>query len=192
MTDGPLLWYLDRGTGIVLLGLFTLSTTLGVLATGGRAGRGVPRFVTQSLHRNLALVSVLLLGAHVTTAVADSYVDIRWWQALLPWLGSTYQPLWLGLGTLALDLVLVVALTSLLRTRLRHRSWRAVHLLAYAGWVAALAHGVGIGTDVRADAVWADLVVAGCAAVVAGAVVLRVARLALERTDRVVPVGSGS
>lgn len=185
MTDGPMLWYLNRGTGFAILALFTLATTLGILATGGRAGRGVPRFVTQSLHRNVALIAVVLLGAHITTAVADSYVDIRWWQELVPFLGSTFEPLWLGLGTLALDLVLVVTVTSLVRTRLGHRSWRAVHLLAYAGWAAAMAHSLGIGTDVRADAAWADLTVAACAAVVSGAVVLRLGRLA-------VPVGSQS
>ncbi|MCB0895939.1 MAG: ferric reductase-like transmembrane domain-containing protein [Nocardioides sp.] len=185
MIHGPLLWYLNRGTGFAILGLFTMATALGILATGQRAGRGVPRFVTQALHRNIALIAVVVLGVHITTAVADSYVDIRWWQALVPWAGSTYEPLWLGLGTLALDLTLVVTVTSLVRTRLGHRSWRVVHLLAYAGWAAAMAHSIGIGADVRADAGWADLTVAACAALVAGAVVLRVGRLA-------VPAGSPS
>lgn len=185
MIDGPLLWYLNRGTGFVLLGLFTLTTVLGVLATGGRAGRGLlPRFVTQGLHRNLALLSVVMLGTHVTTAVVDSYVDIRWWQALVPYAGSTYLPVWLGLGTLALDLVLVVTVTSLLRTRMRHRSWRAVHVLAYAGWAASVAHTLGIGTDIRDGASWAQLTVAGCVAAVAAAVALRLGRLAADRAGR--------
>lgn len=185
MIEGPLLWYLNRGTGFVLLGLFTLTTVLGVLATGGRAGRGLlPRFVTQGLHRNLALLSVVMLGTHVTTAVADGYVDIRWWQALAPYVGSTYLPVWLGLGTLALDLTLVVTVTSLLRTRMRHRSWRAVHVLAYAGWAASVAHTLGIGTDIRDGAPWAQLTVAGCVAAVAAAVALRLGRLAADRAGR--------
>lgn len=185
MIEGPLLWYLNRGTGFVLLGLFTATTVLGVLATGGRAGRGLlPRFVTQGLHRNLALLSVVMLAAHVTTAVVDSYVDIRWWQAFVPYVGSTYQPMWLGLGALALDLVAVVTVTSLLRTRLRNRSWRAVHLLAYAGWVASVAHGLGIGTDVRQGADWARLTVAVCVALVGAAVALRLARLAVPAPVR--------
>ena len=65
--------------------------------------QGLPRFVSQALHRNIALLSVLMLVAHVTTAVVDEYVDIRWWHALVP-VGATYEPLWLGLGTLSLDL----------------------------------------------------------------------------------------
>ena len=184
MIHGPLLWYLNRGTGFVILGLFTMTTVLGILATGRSAGRRVPGFVTQSLHRNLALLSVVMLGAHITTAVADSYVDIRWWQALVPFVGSTYLPVWLGLGALALDLILAVVVTSLVRTRLSHRSWRGVHLLAYAGWAAAMAHTLGIGTDIRAGAGWAVLVVSTCAAAVAGAVALRLGRLAIPAGSR--------
>ena len=71
--------------------LLTLTTVLGVLSTG-QGRRFVPRFVGQALHRNLALWSVVLLVLHITTAVVDSYVDIRWWQAIVPWAGATYMP----------------------------------------------------------------------------------------------------
>ena len=193
MIDGPLLWYLNRGTGFVILGLFTATTVLGILATGGRAGRGLlPRFVTQGLHRNLALLSVVLLATHVATAVVDGYVDIRWWQAFVPYVGSTYLPVWLGLGALALDLVVVVTVTSLVRARMQHRSWRAVHVLAYAGWAAAVVHGLGIGTDVREGAAWARLSVAACVALVGAAAALRLARLAVEQPNAPTPVRSGS
>lgn len=187
MTDGPLLWYLNRSTGLTLLALLTLATALGVLTTGGRAGRGVPRFATQALHRNVALLAVAMLAAHVATAVVDTYVDIRWWQAVVPGRGSTYRPLWLGLGAVALDLLALVTATSLLRTRMGHRSWRAVHLLAYAAWAVSLAHGLGIGTDTRAGAAaaaWTSALVVGCATVVAAAVLWRLGRLALVTLAR--------
>ena len=50
----PLLWYLNRGTGVVLLVLFTATVVLGVLATGRSTTPLWPRFVTQGLHRSLA------------------------------------------------------------------------------------------------------------------------------------------
>ena len=62
LLHGPLLWYLNRSTGLVVLALLTATAVLGVLATG-RGGRLLPRFVGQSLHRNLALWSVVLLVA---------------------------------------------------------------------------------------------------------------------------------
>lgn len=165
LAHGPLLWYLNRSTGLVVLALLTVTAVLGVLNTGS-GGRLLPRLVGQALHRNLALWSVTLLALHVTTAVVDTYVDIRWWQAFVPWVGATYLPLWLGLGTVALDVMVLVTVTSLVRARMRHRSWRLLHLLAYVAWGIAVAHGVGIGTDLRhpgweRNAVWASVALVG-------------------------------
>ena len=176
--DGPFLWFLNRGTGLVLLVLLTLTVVAGVLAGRGRAGGRVPRFVTQTVHRDLALVSGVLLAVHVVSAVVDTYVDIRWWQAFVP-VGATYRPLWLGLGTLTLDLLLVVIATSLLRHRLPHRAWRAVHLTTYGAWGLSVAHGIGIGTDTGSTvATWVYI---GSASAVALALAVRLTGLALAR-----------
>jgi sulfoxide reductase heme-binding subunit YedZ len=183
---GPTLWYLNRSTGLVVLALLTITTVLGVISTG-QGGRLLPRFVGQALHRNLALWSVVLLVLHVTTAVVDSYVDIRWWQATVPWAGATYMPLWLGLGTLSLDLIVLVAVTSLARARMRHRTWRLVHLLSYGAWGVAVAHGLGIGTDLRQPG-WERSAVYATVALVAGVALVRLvgatARLALGAASR--------
>ena len=104
--DAPFLWYLNRTSGFMLLGLLTLSAVVGVLSTSSRPQRGVPTFATQLLHRNISLLAVVMLAAHVTSAVIDTYVDIRWWQTFIP-VGATYQPLWLGLGAIAFDLIVV-------------------------------------------------------------------------------------
>ena len=175
--EGPFLWYLNRGSGAVTLVLFTLTLVLGVLSLGGRPARRVPRFVLQSLHRNAVLLAFMMLAAHVVSAVVDQYVDIRWWQALVPF-GATYEPLWLGLGAVAVDLLLVIAATSLLRRRLADRTWRLLHQLAWPMWGLSLAHGLGMGTDLR-DGWW--LVTLGCGAAVAVALVWRLVRLVPER-----------
>ncbi|WP_370249472.1 ferric reductase [Nocardioides sp.] len=157
ITEGPLLWYLNRASGLSLMIVLSASVVLGVLARGGRTGGDggarVPRFVTQSLHRNLALGGMLLLLAHIATAVVDEYVDIRWADALLPW-GSAYEPWWVALGTIASDLFLVVTLTSALRLRLGHRAWKTIHLASWLAWGVGVAHGIGIGTDLRDQQDW--------------------------------------
>jgi len=167
----PLLWYVNRGTGVVLLVVFSLSVVLGVLATGRAVSPWWPRFVTQGLHRTLAALSVLMLTAHAASAVVDEFVDIRWWQAFVPF-GATYQPLWLALGTVALDLTLVVVATSLARTHIPHRAWFLVHLTTYAAWTVGVVHGIGIGTD--AGRPWLAATTAGC---VAAVVLLALARV---------------
>ena len=183
----PVLWYLNRGTGVVLLLVFTMTVLLGVLATGRAVHPWWPRFVTQGLHRALAAMSVLLLTAHVLTAVLDEYVDIRWWQAVVPF-GATYKPLPLGLGALALDVMAVVVATSLLRHRLRHRHWRIVHLSAYAAWAVAMAHGFLIGTD--SGTPFMQWLTIGCVASVAGGATTRAVAVALghQRARRPAPL----
>lgn len=142
----PLLWFLNRGTGLVLLAVLTVTVVLGVLAMRGRAGSLVPAFVTRSLHRNLSLFGAALLVVHIATAVLDEYVDIRWWHAFVPY-GAAYQPLALGIGTAASDLILAVLVTTVIRARLGLRGWRRVHQLAYGAWALGLVHGLMIGTD---------------------------------------------
>jgi sulfoxide reductase heme-binding subunit YedZ len=164
----PLLWYANRGTGVVLLVVFSLTVLLGVLATDRSVSPWWPRFVTQGLHRTLASLSVLLLVTHAATAVVDEFVDIRWWQAVVP-VGATYEPVWMALAAVSLDLTALVVATSLARSRLPHRVWAAVHLTTYLAWAAGVVHGIGIGTDASTPWLAATTTVCVVAVVVAAA-----------------------
>jgi methionine sulfoxide reductase heme-binding subunit len=159
-------WYLARATGLVLLVVFTASTALGVISsTASTTGpdRRVPRFVATDLHRRLSLLALLLLAGHIAVSVADSYVSIGPLDAVVPFMGS-YRRAWLGLGTVATDLTIAVAVTSGLRQRMSPRAWRAVHLGAYLAWPAVLLHGLGTGSDTTRLPVL--VLSAACAAVV--------------------------
>jgi predicted ferric reductase len=140
------IWYLMRGTGFVALLLFTLTVVGGIVNVKRYARPGWPRLVTALLHRNVALLSVVFLAIHIVTAELDSYVKIGWLAAVVPFT-SGWKPMWVGLGTVAVDCLLAIVVTSLMRSRLSHRVWRAVHWLAYVSWPLAVAHGFGSGTD---------------------------------------------
>ncbi len=144
----PAAVYATRATGVVALVLMTATVVLGVATAAGRPGPGLPRVVSAGLHRNLSLLVLGFVSLHVLTTVADSYTNIGLSSVIIPF-NSDYRRLWLGLGTIAFDLLLAVALTSLLRDRLSYRAWRAVHWLAYACWPIALWHGLGTGTDAQ-------------------------------------------
>jgi len=166
------LWYLARGAGLISLVLLTIVVALGIGARSGRTAFGLPRFAVNLLHRNAALFAVVLLAIHVLTLLADPYAQLRVVDLVLPFAG-TYRPFWLGLGTLAFDLVLALVATSLLRRRMGAPAWRAVHWLAYACWPTALLHGWETGTD--GGTWWLRGVSVLCALVVAAAVCWRLA-----------------
>lgn len=176
------LWYANRASGAVCLVLFTAVVLLGIAVRLRARLPGLPRFGTVALHRALSLSATAFLALHIAFAVIDGYVDIGVIDVLVPFV-SSYQPFWLGLGTVALDLALAVLVTSLLRARIGHRAWRATHLLAYASWPVALAHGIGIGTDTGTD--WMTWLTVCCVAAVVTALALRLAHTA--RTARRTP-----
>ena len=172
ITSSTALWYASRATGIIALVMLTGVVLLGV--TVQRRGRlpGLPRFAVVGLHRSVSLLSVVFLVIHILSAVADSYVSIRITDAIVPFAAS-YEPLWLGLGTVAFDLILALILTSLLRARLGRRTWRAVHWLAYVSWPVAVLHSIGSSGDMQSGWLFGLWIV--CVLSVAGALAWRFA-----------------
>nr|WP_269328542.1 ferric reductase-like transmembrane domain-containing protein [Kineosporia babensis] len=126
--------------------LFTVVVALGIGTRSGRGFAGMNRLAVASVHRAASLLALVFLVIHVSTLLFDPYAQLGLVDVVVPF-GSGHRPFWVGLGTLALDLALAVAITSLLRERIGLRAWRAVHWLAYAMWPIALAHGIGSGSD---------------------------------------------
>jgi hypothetical protein len=116
---------------------------------------------------------------HIVTSVLDGFAPISLLDGVLPFVAG-YRPLWLGLGTLSFDLILAIAITSLIRRRLGYRSWRAVHWLSYASWPVAVLHGLGTGSDVKQW--WMLALTVICIVAVLGAVWARIARVSSEHS----------
>jgi len=170
--SGPTpLWYTTRGAGIVVLLLLTAVVVLGVLTTQRWGAAGVPRFVSNDLHRSLALLTLVFLGLHIVTAILDSFAHLGLIDALVQF-ASKYRPIWLGLGVLSAELFVALIITSLARASLGYRAWRLTHWLAYASWPIALLHGLGTGSDTKA--LWSLLINAACVAAVLGAIGWRI------------------
>jgi hypothetical protein len=167
------LWYLTRGFGLVALILLTATMVLGLTQAVRFARPGWPRFVVSALHKNASLVALVLLVIHIVTSVVDSYAQIRIVDVFVPFV-SSYRPVWLGLGALSLDVLLAVVVTSLLRARLGHRAWRAVHWAAFACWPLAVVHGLGTGSDTKLG--WVLVINVGCVAAVLAALWWRLAQ----------------
>lgn len=184
MTPTEALWYLGRGTGVVALLMFTLTMVLGIATRSGRRAAGLDRFGVADLHRTASLTGTGLVLVHVGTLLFDPYAQLRVVDLVLPFLGG-YRPLYLGLGTLAVDVLLVVVVSSLVRHRIGPRAFRTLHWAAYAMWPLAFVHGLGTGTD--AATWWFRSVAMLCALAVGAALGWRISAGYGERGMQRVP-----
>lgn len=141
-----ILWFVSRATGVASALLLTVVVVLGLVTASRRPPRGIRSAVVMGLHRSLSLGASVFLLVHIATAVVETYVSIDVISAVVPFT-SGYERAWVGLGTIAVDIVAAVMVTSLLRPRLSERFWRAVHWLSYAFWPIAVVHGIALGTS---------------------------------------------
>ncbi len=164
------LWYTTRATGIVALILLTATMVLGLVTTNRARARNWPGFAQQEMHRRLSIIAVVFLAIHVLTSILDTFVSISWLTLVIPFT-SSYGRFWVGVGTISLDLMVAVFISSLLRARIRPCTWRALHWLAYLSWPLALAHTFGMGTD--AGESWVIILAIVCIAAVGAGLVWR-------------------
>jgi hypothetical protein len=138
------LWNVSRALGLVALLLLSVVLALGALHTttlSRAAAQALPRFAVVALHRNLALISVVFVALHVVTVLVTPYLPLRWHHLFLPGTAS-FNPWPVGLGAVALDLLLAVVISSSLRRHLAKRVWLVVHWSAYVCFPVAVAHAV--------------------------------------------------
>jgi methionine sulfoxide reductase heme-binding subunit len=171
------MWAFGRMSGVISLMLLTTSVVLGILVRSGRPLLVLPRFALAVVHRNVALMAAIFLALHIGSLMLDPYAQLNLADTVVPFLGA-YKPFWQGLGTVALDVLLAVVLTSLLRRVVGQQVFRAVHWLTYALWPLAMFHAIGNGTD--AAGTWFLLLAAGAGVAVGAAVVWRLSAGFLE------------
>lgn len=178
------LWVLGRGTGIAALALLTLSLCLGIVVRSRRTVADLPRYGITALHRTASLSATVLVATHVAALLLDPQAGLRVTDLVVPFAGE-YRPFWLGLGTIAWELIAVVAASGLLRRHLGERAFRAAHATSYALWPVAVLHGLGSGTD--AGRPWLLAATGISIAIVAGFAAWRVSADFTARPRRSVP-----
>ena len=139
-------WYAARAAGVVAYILVSASVALGLLMAGRTRFERWPRFAVEDVHRFAGLLAGIFIALHVFWLAIDSQSHLTTKSIVVP-LISSYRPFWTGLGIVAAELLLALAVTNHYRKRLRYSTWRRLHYLNFAVWGAATLHGLGAGTD---------------------------------------------
>jgi predicted ferric reductase len=99
------------------------------------------------LHRFTGLLGIGFSLVHALVLLGDQYMSYTLGQLLVPFLGGSYRPEWVGFGQLAFYLLVVVAFTFYIRDRIGVYAWRLIHTLSFALFLMVLIHGLQSGTD---------------------------------------------
>jgi sulfoxide reductase heme-binding subunit YedZ len=141
LTSNPAIWYAARASGVAAYAVLTLTVSLG-LALGGKAqSKRWPRFAVEDIHRFGGLLVGSLVGVHVLTIAADSFLPFSVGQLVIPFTAA-YRPLWTGLGICAAELLVALAITNHYRKRMPYGWWRTMHYANFAVWTLASLHGI--------------------------------------------------
>jgi methionine sulfoxide reductase heme-binding subunit len=146
VTSSPAIWYAARASGVAAYVVLSLVVCLGMSLGGKVQSRRWPRFSLEDVHRFGGLLVGSLIGIHILTIAADSFLPFSLTQLLVPFT-SSYRPIWTGLGIAAAELLLALAITNHYRKRLPYSFWRKAHYLNFAVWTLASVHGLMSGTD---------------------------------------------
>lgn len=137
-----------------LIGL-TASVMVGLVATDRTVMTPGHRVMAQAVHRAVSFGALAFLVIHIVTEILAQRVHVI--DAFIPFL-SPFRTFYIGLGTIASDLILLIVVTSVLRKRFTAHGkawrWRAIHYSAYAAFVFGVLHGLLGGRDAKPYVDW--------------------------------------
>ena len=142
-------------TGSVVYGLLLSTKLLDTVAH---------RPVSFALHMDLAAFGIALASVHGALLLLDTSVGFTAAQILVPGL-STYLPVPLAFGQVALYLAMIVLASFYARRHMSQRVWRTLHYVTFLAFVGATLHGITAGTD--SGSPWAQWIYLASAAGVA-------------------------
>jgi hypothetical protein len=151
--------FLTFNAGTFVLAAASATVIAGLLSTDRIVLTIRHRIAVQFLHRAMAVLTIVFLVTHVVLLIGAGYVHLS--DSVVPFL-VPHRTFYIGLGTVAADLLILIAVTGALRSRFaRSRAawaWRIVHSVAYLAWPLAIAHGLLSGRPFNGLVVWANVI----------------------------------
>lgn len=146
MTSDQFLWVLARVCGLASYASLAIALLTGIaLRTAVLDWLGSNRAL-RSLHEYTTVLWIPLGALHVVALLLDHTARVTPLDVFVPFLAS-YGTLAIGLGTLSLDLLVLVTVTAWMKRRMNAPAWRWLHRLAYVAFALVFLHAVLGGTD---------------------------------------------
>jgi predicted ferric reductase len=146
-------WIVLRAAGIGAYLMLFASVAWGMVATTSLVGKRVAKATAIAVHQFIATVAVVLLGVHLGGLLLDQFIRFRPLDLVIP-LYSSFRPLPMAFGVVAMYATVTVLASSWLRKHMNTKIWRRIHLLAVPAFTLSMLHGVFAGTDTARPLMW--------------------------------------
>lgn len=151
-----LFWLLSRASGIAsFLALFLAILSGIALRTSVLDWLGSNRAL-KALHQATTALWIPLGLVHLLALVVDKTAQIALVDLIIPFrvdYGAGNARLAIGIGTVAFDLFIIVAVTGWLKRRMQQRLWSWIHRTSYLAFALTFVHAFLAGTDFRSPAI---------------------------------------
>lgn len=139
-------WYMARAGGMVAYLLMWFSVVWGLVLSTKVSGKIIPMPLAYGLHEFLSILAVTFAALHAVVLLGDEYIKFNIFHLLVPFT-APYEPLWTGLGSIALYLSVALTASFYVRKHIGQKLWRKLHYLTFAAYLLALAHAIMAGSD---------------------------------------------
>jgi methionine sulfoxide reductase heme-binding subunit len=145
-TDTRLSWHLVRAAGLTAYTLLSASTLWGIFLASRVIKDWSPGQLSLVLHATASWLGVLLVIIHMALLLFDTYYTYTISNLLIPFTGP-YRPIWTGLGTIAMFLLIAITLSFSFRKLIGQKAWRLLHYMSYVTFALSTVHALFAGTD---------------------------------------------
>ncbi len=164
-------WLASRASGVVALGLVTISVLLGLTMAGKLSRKPGAGRVLSAIHEQTAMTGLVAIAVHGLTLLGDPWLNPGPAGIAIPFT-IAYKTFWVGLGITGGYLAALLGLSFYVRRRIGPRLWRRAHKATILVYALGVAHTLGAGTD--ASSPWLFWPVVASIPVVAGLFLARV------------------
>jgi DMSO/TMAO reductase YedYZ heme-binding membrane subunit len=168
-------------SGVLALIALTAAVGAGIVATDRIVMAPGNRVVAQAVHRAVSFGALAFLITHIVLEILAHRSHVI--DAVVPFLAQGRR-FYIGLGTVASDLVVLLIITGILRGRFASRrpwTWRVIHATAYLAWPLSIVHGLLAGRQAKPYVDWSY---GACVAAVALALIVRFVATVRSRREK--------
>ena len=169
--SSQLWWYTARSAGIVAWALLTGSVLWGLFLSTRILGRRPRKAWLLDLHRFLGAAALVFIAIHLASLLLDSYVSFAVADLFVP-LRTSWHPVAVAWGIVALYLLVTVELTSRVRDHLPRKVWKRIHYAAFPVWILTSVHALTAGSDATTRALRGAVILSSAA--IAGLAAMRI------------------